>query len=118
MKHFNTIQRFYLASLASLFIQIHEVHAENWLWTSDTNLRSGNVGFEDIPRMIVSVTNWLLGFVGAVSVIMIIYWAVRLGYGAVTGDKETGKKIITASIIGFVIAVSGWFIVNFLIANF
>ena len=49
---------------------------------------------------------------------MIIYGAVRLGYGAVTGDKETGKKIITASIIGFVIAVSGWFIVNFLLQNF
>lgn len=118
MKNFTILQRTLYSALALILIPIHNAHAENWLGVGDSELREWNVGFQDIPKMIISVTNWLLGFIGAVSVIMIIYWAVMLGYWAVTGDKETGKKIITASIIGFVIAVSWWFIVNFLIANF
>lgn len=49
--------------------------------------------------------------------IMIIYGAVRMGYGSVADDKEAGKKIISAGIVGFVISVSGWLIINFIIDN-
>jgi hypothetical protein len=49
--------------------------------------------------------------------IVIIYGAFRIGYGAVMDDKEAGKKIVTAGIIGFVISISGWFIINFVIDN-
>ena len=50
--------------------------------------------------------------------IMIIYGAVKMGYGSVSNDKEAGKKVITAGIIGFIISVSGWFIINLIIDNF
>lgn len=90
----------------------------NWLGVDNSDLRNGNIGFESIPGMILSVTNFLLGFVGTISMIMIIYGAVRIGYGAVADDKEAGKKIVTAWIVGFVISVSGWFIINFVIDNF
>lgn len=68
----------------------------NWLGVDNSDLRNGNIGFESIPGMILSVTNFLLGFVGTISMIMIIYGAVRIGYGAVADDKEAGKKIVTA----------------------
>lgn len=90
----------------------------NWLGIDDMDLRNGNVGFESIPGLILNITNFLLGFIGTVAMIMVIYGAVRIGYGAVADDKEAGKKIVTAGIIGFVISVSGWFIVNFVIENF
>jgi Type IV secretion system pilin len=93
-------------------------HAASWIGIGDSNLRNGNVDFGTIPLLIVSVTNYLMGFVGTVSMMMIIYGAVRMGFGVVTGDKEIGKKVIAAGIIGFVIAVSGWFIVNLIIDNF
>ncbi len=48
---------------------------------------------------------------------MIIYGAVRMGLGSLSNDKETGKKIITAGITGFVLSVSGWFIIRFVIDN-
>jgi hypothetical protein len=109
-----------LASLSgfALMLMTEAVSAASWIGIGDGNLRSGNVDFGTIPLLIVSVTNYLLGFVGTISMMMIIYGAVRMGFGVVTGDKEIGKKIIAAGIIGFVIAVSGWFIVNLIIDNF
>ena len=95
-----------------------QAHAESWIGINSAKLRDGNVGFETIPLLIVNVTNYLMGFVGTISMIMIIYGAVRMGFGAVAGDKEIGKKVISAGIVGFVIAVSGWFIVNLIIDNF
>lgn len=92
--------------------------ADNWLGVGNNDLREGNISFDTIPGVILSVTNFLLGFVGTVSMIMIIYGAVRIGYGAVMDDKEAGKKIVSAGIIGFVISVSGWFVINFVIDNF
>lgn len=67
--------------------------------------------------VILNVTNFVLSLVGTVAMIMIIYGAVRMGYGAVADDKEAGKKIISAGIVGFVISVSGWLIINFIIDN-
>lgn len=66
-----------LAVLSQLSVP---VHAASWIGIGDSNLRNGNVDFETIPLLIVSVTNYLLGFVGTVSMMMIIYGAVRMGF--------------------------------------
>jgi hypothetical protein len=93
-------------------------HAASWIGIENQKLRSGDIDFGTIPLIIVNVTNYLLGLVGTIAVVMILYGAVKLGYGSVSGDKEAGKKIITAGITGFVISLSGWFIVNFILQNF
>lgn len=107
----------YAPTLALAILLPNTTHA-SWLGISDSDLRNGNVGFESIPGVILAVTEFLLGFVGTIAMIMIMYGAVRIGYGAVADDKEAGKKIVTAGIVGFVISVSGWFIINFVIDNF
>jgi hypothetical protein len=116
-----TIRNYILAWGGSLCaIQASTVSAAagvSWLWISDAKLRNGDITIYDIPLVILSVTNFLLTLVGTVAMIMIIYGALRMGYGAVTDDKEAGKKIISAGIVGFVISVSGWFIINFIIDN-
>lgn len=48
---------------------------------------------------------------------MIIYGAFRLSLGSVESDKETAKKIIVASLIGFVLAVSSWAIMKVIMTN-
>jgi hypothetical protein len=90
---------------------------ENWLGIKNDKLRSGDVGFDSIPTLIISVTNFLMGLVGTISMLVIIYGAIRMGMGSLSSDKETGKKIIGGGIIGFVIAVSGWFLINLVIDN-
>jgi len=67
--------------------------------------------------MIINITNYILGLSGTVAVIMIIYGSVRMGLGSLSNDKETGKKIITAGIVGFLLSASGWFIIRFVIEN-
>jgi hypothetical protein len=84
---------------------------------SSSNLRTGNIGFDDIPKMILAATNFFLGFAGTVSVVMIIYGAFRLSMGSIESDKDTAKKIITASILGFVLSVSSWGIIKIVMTN-
>lgn len=106
------------SNVTVLVLTLPTASAANWLGVSDSSLRDGDVSFGTIPAIILNVTNFLLSFVGTISMIMIIYGAVRMGYGAVANDKEVGKKIISAGIFGFIIAVSGWFIINLIIDNF
>lgn len=40
-----------------------------------------------------------------------------MGLGSLSNDKETGKKIISAGIVGFLLSASGWFIIRFVIEN-
>lgn len=63
------------------------------------------------------MTNFFLAFAGTISVIMIIYGAFRLSTGSLESDKDTAKKIITASIIGFALAVSAWAIIKIVMTN-
>lgn len=84
---------------------------------SGDKLRSGDIGFDDVPVLIMNVTKNLLAFSGTVAVIMIIYGAFKLSLGSASMDKDTAKKIIVAAIIGFVLSVSGYAIVKIIIAN-
>lgn len=81
-------------------------------------LREGNISFNDIPTMILNATNFFLYFAGTIAVVMIIYGAFKLSLGSVESDKDTAKKIISAALIGFVLAVSAWAIIKIVMTNF
>lgn len=84
---------------------------------TSTKLKNGDISFNDIPNMIMNATDFFLAFAGTVSVTMIIYGAFRLALGSIESDKDTAKKIITASLIGFVLAVSSWAIIKLIMTN-
>lgn len=82
------------------------------------DLREGNISFNDIPGMIKFATELILGFAATVSVIMIIYGAFQMAlFGLTSQEKKKGAETIEHGIIGFVIAVSSWFIVNMIMSN-
>lgn len=83
----------------------------------EIKIKNGDFTFDDIPKVIMNSTNFFLAFAGTVSVTMIIYGAFRLSLGSVESDKDTAKKIITASLIGFVLAVSSWAIIKIVMTN-
>lgn len=62
--------------------------AANWLGVDNQSLRDGNVSFSTIPAIILNVTNFVLSLMGTITMIMVIYGAVRVGYGSVSSDKE------------------------------
>lgn len=85
---------------------------------TSTDLRNGDIGFSDIPKMISYATTFILAFAGTVSVIMIIYGAFQMAlFGLTAQEKKKGAETIQHGIIGFVIAVSSWFIINMVMSN-
>ncbi len=81
-------------------------------------LRNGDISFDKIPCIIVSVASTLLSFVGYISLGIILLWALMYVFGGVSEKaKETGKTAIKMAIIGAIISWSSWVIVNFVIDN-
>ena len=63
-------------------------------------------GETDIAEIIVNIIRWIMGIVGLISVIMIIYGGVTYATAAGVEERnETGKKILLWAIVGLVIAI-------------
>lgn len=109
-------------TLATSFLSQHVFADDNagilgGIGDSD-KLRSGDVSFSDIPKIISYATTFVLGFAATVSVIMIIYGAFQMAlFGLTSQEKKKGAETIQHGIIGFVITVSAWFIINIVMSN-
>lgn len=75
---------------------------------------------EGLQQMIVNIVNnvinWGLGIVGVLAVVFIIYGAFRIVSAA--GNEEqvkTGRTIITYAIVGLIVVILSWVIVNTII---
>lgn len=80
--------------------------AEGWATTAEPQ------------SVIVSVVNWALWFVGILAVIMLIWGGIRYATSAGDSNKVTAaKNTILYAIIGLVVALFAYAIVNFLVTN-
>ena len=73
---------------------------------------------EDINPVFVNMANWLLGFVGLVAVLMIIYGGFL--YLTSAGDDsraENGKKTLSYALIGLAVAGFAYAIVGVIVAT-
>lgn len=110
-----------IALLSSLFFSINTYAAEdNILWVSQDRLRNGDITYADIPLMIVSAIEFLLAVAGSISVVALIYHAVRMQLASgITGDSsgvDKAKKWIYGAMLGFVLSMSGWFLMTKFVA--
>jgi len=83
------------------------------------NIQNGaNVGDTSLESYISTIINVLLGLIGVVAVIMLIYGGFRYVLSA-GNEKATGaaKDTILFAIIGIVVAVLAFAIVNFVIGS-
>ncbi len=75
----------------------------------EVNLAAQNIamaGETDIALVIVNIIRWIMGIVGLICVIMIIYGGVTYATAAGVEERiETGKKILLWAIVGLVIAI-------------
>lgn len=72
----------------------------------------------DFDAAVMNATNWLLGFVAMIAVLVIIWGGIN--YIGSVGDEErvrTAKKTITYGIIGVVIAGFAYAIVNVIVTE-
>ena len=112
---------FFWASIAITWAEDQRSIFEDEHGNGVTNdqLRQGNITFDEIPGVIVAITNNLLSFVGYISLGVILIGALMYVFGGVSEEmKSKGKEAIKVAIIGAVISWSGWLIVNFVLDNF
>lgn len=87
---------------------------------TDTGASSGNVndcGLNEIMQTVVNFTQLLLGLTGSLALLAFLYggvlWIISAGKSEMV---EKGKQAITAAVIGLVIMLTSWLIVNTTIA--
>jgi len=73
---------------------------------------------EDLGKVIVNTTNWILGFVSLIAVLAIIWGGVQ--YLTSIGNEDTtrnAKRTITYALLGLAIAGMAYAIVNVLVSS-
>ncbi|PJC37178.1 hypothetical protein CO046_01960 [Candidatus Peregrinibacteria bacterium CG_4_9_14_0_2_um_filter_53_11] len=75
-------------------------------------VRTGRIHLYMIPFFITYLISFLLGLAGLIAVLFVVYGGFRYVVGGITEDKESGKKTLFHALLGLVVALSGWIIVN------
>jgi hypothetical protein len=72
----------------------------------------------DIPQMIHLIASYLVGIAGTISVIMVMWGGYQWIMGGVSEDqKSKAKKTLFYAIIGLIITLLSWVIVNVIQIN-
>jgi len=93
--------------------------------TIDDSMCSGGFGSPEAPanvptnfdNAVINLTNWVLGFVAMIAVLMIVFGGVM--YIGSAGDETkatTGKRVVTYALIGLVIAGIAYALVNVIVS--
>ena len=76
------------------------------------------LGTADLEATVVNVVQWVLGFMGLIAVIFILYGGFM--WMTAGGNEEKvakAKKVLTAAVIGLVIVLLAWAIVIFVVGQ-
>ena len=98
-------------TLLSMFLFINNALAD---WAMPAPPVGAPVSFDNA---VINLTNWILGFVAMIAVLMIIFGGVM--YIGSAGDETkatTGKRTVTYALIGLIIAGIAYAIVNVIVS--
>ncbi len=104
------------ASAAGTFFLARAVHAQ---LTIDTQIGSTlGLGTAELQRSVINFTQFVLGLMGLIAVVMIIYGGILWTTAAGNENQvEKAKKVITSAAIGLVIVILSWAIVIFVVGT-
>lgn len=75
-------------------------------------IKTGRTHLFMIPFFVMYVIEFVLSIAGLLAVLFVSYGGFKYITGALSQDKETGKKIIFQALTGLVVTLSAWIIVN------
>jgi len=81
----------------------------------DVEANTGNIGFsqeDNLARIIVKVLQWAMYILAFVAVAAFVVSGFMFIFSAGTERADTARKILTYAIIGLVVALLGWVILN------
>ena len=103
-------KKFLLLFILSLFLFPQVTNAVSFYDPSATL----GLGSADLQDTVIAIIQWILGLLGLVAVILILYGGFTWMTAGGSEEKvEKAKKIITAAIIGLVVVLVAWAIVIF-----
>ena len=74
------------------------------------------LGSADLKQTVINVISFVLGLLGLIAVIMILYGGfIWLTAGGNEDKVDSAKKIISSAAIGLVVILVAWAIVNFVV---
>ncbi len=80
--------------------------------------QSLGLGTADLRTTVTNIINWVLGLLGIIAVIMILYGGFIWLTAAGNEENVTkAKNILSAAIIGLVIVLLAWAIVNYVLGT-
>ncbi|MBT5016113.1 hypothetical protein HN748_00250 [Candidatus Peregrinibacteria bacterium] len=75
-------------------------------------IQSGRVSLWMLPYFVSYIANFFIAIGGTISLLFVILGGFWYMVGGITDDKEKGKKTIYYALIGMVISLLAWIIVN------
>ncbi len=76
------------------------------------------LGSADLKQTVLNIITFVLGLLGLIAVIMILYGGfIWLTAGGNEDKVDQAKKIISAAAVGLVVILVSWAIVNFVIGS-
>lgn len=76
-------------------------------------IKTGRISMFMIPYFVTFLIQFLLGISGMIAVIFVIIGGYNYVVGGITEEKEKGKKTIQNALIGLIVALCAWIVVNF-----
>jgi len=77
-------------------------------------VKSGDIRLFMLPFFVTYLIQFLLQIAGVVALLFVVLGGYYYVLGGLTDDKEKGKKTITHALLGLIVALSAWVIVNFI----
>ncbi|MBI2638395.1 hypothetical protein HYW83_02285 [Candidatus Peregrinibacteria bacterium] len=77
-------------------------------------IKTGKIRLFMVPFFITYFIQFLLSIAGLVAVLFMVIGGYKYVVGGLTEDKESGKKTILHALVGFIVALSAWIVVNFI----
>jgi len=78
--------------------------------------KSGSCSLNDFVRLFANVSQWILGIVGSLALLMFIYGGLMFIISSGNSEKVTkAKEIIIGAVIGLVIVFTSYMIIQFTI---
>ena len=103
-----------IASLSFILFAL-SANIASAIWTSPSKPEGVPTEFDSA---VLNATNWILGFVGMIAVLMLIWGGVTYLTSAGDEDKaKTGKKTLSYAIIGLVVAGIAYAIVDVIVTT-
>lgn len=90
----------------------------DWWWVSAEKLKSGDIHIEDIPKIIIYATDFLMWFRATIAIIFIIVWAYQLLLWPLDWDKTKWKETILLALWWLILASLAWVILKAILDNF